>query len=93
MTRRIGAAVVAVSLTFGGSAAITFALASPSPAAAQQPRAEKAADFSARRRTRHHDRYAYRAYYPTYYERPYYYAPLPYVPFNFGYGVGPWAWW
>jgi hypothetical protein len=34
MTRRIGAAVLAVSLTFGGSAATSFAIASPSPAAA-----------------------------------------------------------
>jgi hypothetical protein len=95
MTKRVGAAILALSLMFGGSAAITAAAAAPLQATLQMPQASKATDLSAQRRARHHPRYAYRRnyqpYYPYYYERPYYYAPAPFVPFNFGYGIGPWG--
>ena len=93
MTKWIGATVLAVTLMFGGSAAISPALAASSSAGLREPQAPKAADFSARRRIRHHHRYAYRPYhrpyYPTYYDRPYYYAPAPFFPF-LGLGYGPW---
>jgi hypothetical protein len=88
MTKCIGAAVLAVTLMFGGSAAIGPAPAAPLPATVQKSlqerQASKAAEFSARRRIRHHHRYAdrpyYRPYYPAYYDRPYYYAPAPFFP-------------
>jgi hypothetical protein len=97
MTKCIGAAVLAVTLMFGGSAATGPALAAPLPAAVQKSlqerQASKAAELSARRRIRHHHRYAdrpyYRPYYPAYYDRPYYYAPAPFFPF-LGLGYGPW---
>ncbi len=93
MIGRIGAVMLVAGLMFGGSAAMSSAIASALQATARQPHAVKAADFSTRRHARHHYRYAYRDFYLTYYERPYYYAPAPYVPFNYGYFVGPWAWW
>jgi hypothetical protein len=97
MTKCIGAAVLAVTLMFGGSAATGPALAAPLPAAVQESlqerQASKAAELSAWRRIRHHHRYAdrpyYRPYYPAYYDRPYYYAPAPFFPF-LGLGYGPW---
>jgi hypothetical protein len=93
MTKWIGAAVLAVTLMFGGSAATGPALAAPLPAELRAPHASKAADVTARRRIRHHHRYAerpyYRPYYPAYYDRPYYYAPAPFFPF-LGLGYGPW---
>ncbi|HEV3501672.1 MAG TPA: hypothetical protein VGZ92_15255 [Bradyrhizobium sp.] len=90
MTRWIGAAILALSLMFDGSAAIGPAAAAPSQATARQPQALKATDLGARRRYRHHARYAYRPYYrPSYYDRPYYYAPAPFFPL-FGLGYGPW---
>ena len=97
MTKCIGAAVLAVTLMFGGSAAIGPAPAAPLPGAVQKSlqerQASKAAELSARRRIRHHHRYAdrpyYRPYYPAYYDRPYYYAPAPFFPF-LGLGYGPW---
>jgi hypothetical protein len=93
MTKWIGATVLAVTLMFGGSAAISPALAASSPAGLREPQASKAADVSARRSIRHHHRYAYRPYhrryYPTYYDRPNYYAPAPFFPF-LGLGYGPW---
>jgi hypothetical protein len=91
MTKWIGAAIVALSLMFNGAAAIgPAAAATPSQAVAQAPQAWNATDLSARRRYRHHNRYAYRPYYrPYYYDRPYYYAPAPFFPF-LGLGYGPW---
>ncbi len=89
MTKWIGAAVVAVTLMFCGSAAIGPALAAPLPAGLGAPQASKAADVTARRRIRHHQRYAYRPYYPAYYDRPYYYTPAPFFPL-LGLGYGPW---
>jgi hypothetical protein len=91
MAKWIGAAILAVSLMFGG--AISPARAAPSPVtlqnSLQKPRTD---EFSARRRPRHHHRYAYRhdrPYDPTYYDRPYYYTPAPFFPL-FGLGYGPW---
>jgi hypothetical protein len=91
MTRWIGAAVLAFTLMFSGSAAIHSAAAASRQAAVQKQEASQATDLSARRRIR---RYAYRPHYrPTYDDRPEYYRPYPYVvpaPFPFGLGFGPW---
>jgi hypothetical protein len=96
MTKWIGAAILALTLLPGGSAAINPAAAEVSQAAVQKSQASQATDFSARRRYRHYYRYGYRPYYrPHYYDRPYYYRPYPYYapapfPFGFGFGFGPW---
>lgn len=94
MTKWIGATMLAVTLVFGSSAAISRAVM-PSQVTVQKPHASQTTDLSARRRVRHYYRYAYRGrgrpIYPTYYDRPYYYAPAPFIPFNFGYGL--WPWW
>jgi hypothetical protein len=88
----IAAIILALALTFAGSAAINPAIAASSPAALQKPQAQKATDLGARRLFR--SRYAYQPYYPPiYYDRPYYYAPGPFVPFNFGYPLLPPPWW
>jgi hypothetical protein len=96
MTKWIGAAALAITLMLNGSGTIDSAAAAPRQAAVQNHR-WKATDFSARHRTRHHARYGYRAYdrpyYPAYIDRPYYYAPAPFVPFNFGYPLLPGPWW
>ena len=94
MRRWTGAAVLALTLMFGGSAAINPAVAAPLPTVVQKSQAGKATDFSARRYHRHYYRYGYR---PYYYARPYYYRPYPYFvpapyPFGFGFGFGPWGW-
>jgi hypothetical protein len=93
MTRWIGAALLAATLMFGGSAAIGTAAAAPLQAAVQQPGASDATDLSARRRV-HCRHYANRSYdRPYYYDRPTYYRPYPYavpVPFFLGFGFGPW---
>jgi hypothetical protein len=95
MTKWIGAAILALGIILGSSAAIGVAVAAPSQVGAQKPQVTKATDLSARRRARHPlyvDRPLYQPY-PRYYERPYYYAPAPYVPFNFGYPLLPPPWW
>ena len=93
MTKWIGAAILALTLMLGGSAAIDPAAAA-SQAAVQKPESSQATDLGARRRYRHHDRYGYRpSYRPYYYDRPSYYRPYPYyapAPFPFGFGFGPW---
>jgi hypothetical protein len=96
MTKWIGAAILAFGVMFGGSGPIDIAAAAPWQAELQKPQTSKATDLSARRRAwRRHplyvDRLLYQPYYPHYYERPYYYAPAPFVPFNFGYGIWPWG--
>jgi hypothetical protein len=92
MIRWIGAAVLALPLFFVGMTN-NAAAAAPTPAALQQQTPD-ASDLSARRRTRYHQRFTdrrrYGPYRPYYYDRPFYYAPAPFVPFNFGYGIGPW---
>ncbi|MEA2921843.1 MAG: hypothetical protein QOF07_1806 [Bradyrhizobium sp.] len=91
MTRWIVEAILAATLVFAGTA--NNAVATPLPAAVQQWTPDTT-DLSASRRARHHHHYASRGYYrpsqPFYYDRPYYYAPAPFVPFNFGYTV---PWW
>ncbi len=89
MRKWIGAAILMLSLLPGGRAAIDPAAAAPLPAAQQQPQAQKATDVGGRRHDRRHDHDVYRPYYPTYYDRPYYYAPAPFFPF-LGLGYGPW---
>jgi hypothetical protein len=94
MMKWIGSAMLAVTLVFGGSAAIGSAAATPLQAAAPKPPASDATDLSARRRIRPYPRYAHRHYVqPHYYDRPDYYRPYPYVlpvPFFLGFGFGPW---
>jgi hypothetical protein len=95
MTKWIGAAMLALTLMLGSSAAMNPAAAAAlSQAAVQKPESSQATDLGARRRYRHHDRYGYRpSYRPYYYDRPSYYRPYPYsapVPFLFGFGFGPW---
>ncbi len=90
MAKWIGAAILAMTLMFG-RAAISPVLAASSPAVMQKSmQSHHAEHFSARRRIRHHHRYAYLPHYdPVYYDRPYYYAPKPFFPL-FGLGYGPW---
>jgi len=103
MKQWIGAAILALALMFGGSAAIEPAAAAP---LVQEPQASQATDFSARRYHRRYYRhvyrpyygYGYRPYYRRYYARPYYYRPYPYyyapypyyapAPFPLGFGIG-----
>jgi hypothetical protein len=93
MAKWIGAAALALTLTIGGSATINSAAAAPLEAAVQKHRMPEAIDLSARHRIPHHHDYAYRRYYrpyyPTYYDRPTYYAPAPFFPL-LGLGYGPW---
>jgi len=88
MAKWIGAAILTLTLMFAGPAAIECAIAA-TPQAAEQ----KSPDLTATRHVRHHRHYAYRRYdqpyYPTYYDRPYDYAPAPFFPF-LGLGYGPW---
>jgi hypothetical protein len=97
MRKWTGAVILALPLIFAGSAAIHAAAAAPPSAAMQTPQAPKATDVSARRRHRHQQLFADRAYpgpyFPSYYDRPTYYAPAPFVPFNFGYPLLPPPWW
>jgi hypothetical protein len=97
MRKSTGAIILALPLIFAGSAAIHPAAAAPSSAAMQTPQALKATDVSARRRHRHQPLFADRLYggpyFPSYYDRPTYYTPAPFVPFNFGYPLLPPPWW
>jgi hypothetical protein len=92
MTRWIGAAILGATLMFVGSTTIDPAAAA-SRVAVQKPQTGPATDLSARRRTRHPQRYADRTYTPPHYDdRPDYYRPYPYVlpvPFFLGFGFGP----
>jgi len=98
----IGAAIVTTALSFGTLSFETLVLGGPmavSSTAGVQTGASPTAglpvatDVTARRRYRHHYRYAYRPYdRPHYYDRPYSYRPYPYnapVPFFLGLGFGP----
>jgi hypothetical protein len=86
----IGSVVIAAGLVLLGPMAIGDAAAADFRAVMG---ASKVTDLSARRRERHHTRYAYQARYRPYYEdRPNYYRPYPYaapVPFFLGFGFGP----
>jgi len=90
MTRRVGAAILALTLMVGGSAAINPAAAVPLQDAAQKPQIRNAADLGTRH-TRHHTRYAHRPVDRPYYnDRPTDYAPLPSFPLFSAFGYGPW---
>jgi len=89
MAKWIGAAILAATLMFGGSAAINSAAAAPLQTAVHEQTGE-ASNLSARRRIPHHHRTIYQPrYQPYYYDRPVYYAPAPFFPF-LGLGYGPW---
>jgi len=89
MAKRIGAAILAATLTFGGSVAGNAASAVPSQTVMQKPQTGPT-DLSARLRIQHHHRAIHRQIYrPYYYDRPVYYAPAPFFPF-LGLGYGPW---
>ena len=89
MTKRMGAAILAAALMFGGSVAIASAAAGPSRTEVEKLRTGEAGDIGARRRIRHHHRYVDRQVYGPYYDRPHDYAPTPFFPF-LGLGYGPW---
>jgi hypothetical protein len=90
MAKRIGAAILAATLTFGGSVAVNSVAAVPSQTVVQKPQTGGRTDLSTRRRIEHHRRAIYRqTYRPYYYDRPVYYAPAPFFPF-LGLGYGPW---
>jgi len=90
MAKRIGAAILAATLTFGGSVAGNAASAVPSQTVMQKPQAGGPTDLSARLRIQHQHRAIHRqTYRPYYYDRPVYYAPAPFFPF-LGLGYGPW---
>jgi hypothetical protein len=93
MTRRIGATLLAIALTFAGSAPLDAAAAAAPQAEVQKPPPRQATDLGARRRNPHPARYAYRpSSQPTYYDRPGDYRPYPYVaplPFFLGFGFAP----
>ncbi len=90
MTKRIGAAILAAAMMFGGSVAIASAAAGPSRTEVQKLQTAEAGDIGARHRIRHHHRYVDRQVYGSYYyDRPHDYAPTPFFPF-LGLGYGPW---
>ena len=93
MIRSLMSRLLAVPLVLAG-AADNDAGAAPSRAAVQKQTSDTS-DLSTPRRARHRHRHASRRYhrpYQSYYlDRPDYYAPAPFVPFNFGYGI--WPWW
>ena len=86
MTKWIRATVFLVAFMLVRSAAIDAASAMPLQAGVETQQAWTAADLSARRRVRHHTRYVQQPHDRSYYDdRPYYYAPAPFVPFSYGY--------
>jgi hypothetical protein len=94
MTRWIAAVIPVATLLFAGTAH-DAAAATPLRASVHRLASDTSDLSASRRRTRHHQRFASRRYYPPYqpyfyFDRPYYYAPAPFVPFNFGYTV---PWW
>jgi hypothetical protein len=93
MTQWTGAAIMALTVTVGGIAPIHSAAATPLQPAMQKPEMRKATELSARRRPKHRAPHATRQDdRPSYYDRPQYYTPAPFVPFNFGYGMGLGRW-
>jgi hypothetical protein len=93
MMKSIRAGMLAVTF-IAGLAAIDRAAATPYRAQAQDSVVRYVSEFSAGHQVRHHARYMVRAYAaPPYYDRPIYYVPAPYVPFNFGYPLLPPPWW
>jgi hypothetical protein len=93
MMKYIRAGLLSLTL-LAGSAVIDFAAASTARGNIQNNVTLRATDFSARSRSRPHTVYVHRAYAaPRYYDRPVYYVPAPFVPFNFGYPLLPPPWW
>jgi hypothetical protein len=91
MMKCIRAGLLAATF-IGGSAAIDLVAASPSRAKVPNEVTRRATDFGGRYRSRPHTRSrVYVA--PRYYDRPIYYVPAPFVPFNFGYPLLPPPWW
>jgi hypothetical protein len=92
MRRSIGGAILAVTLMSTGSPAISFAVAALARPG-MQPQAAQATTLHEQRRIRHHAPDARttpdRPYSRYYDDRPHDYAPAPFVPFNYGYGL----WW
>jgi hypothetical protein len=76
MLRWIGAALLAAGVIFGGSPVILSAMAAEASPAMRS--ADAATIGAGAQRRNHHQRYAYRPYYPYYYGRPYYYSPGPF---------------
>jgi hypothetical protein len=91
MTQSIGAVSFAGLVIFACLSATASAAAAQGMIVMQKPPV-KATGFSARQRyQQHHD--TYRAYYPHYYGRPYYYSPNPsFLPLPPLWGYG-WEWW
>ena len=84
----IGATLVVAALAFSAPAAIAETRTGPH---ARATAISGATDLRARRIFRDHPAYV-RSYSPTYFARPYYYAPYPYgvpVPFFLGFGYLP----
>jgi hypothetical protein len=84
MTKSIGAAVVVLAFIFGDLIPIVSVAAAPLQATVRGP-SSAAAEPGTRRRIRHYRTFAQ----PYYLDRPYYYAPAPFLAFNFGYPIGP----
>ena len=93
MMKYIRAGLLSLTL-LAGSAVIDFAAASTARGNIQNNVTLRSTDFSARSRSRRHTAHVHRAYAaPRYYDRPVYYVPAPFVPFNFGYPLLPPPWW
>jgi hypothetical protein len=76
MLRWIGAGLLAATVIFGGSPAVSSAIAAEA-SSAMRPADAAAIGAGAQRRI-HHQRYTYRPYYPYYLGRPFYYSPGPF---------------
>jgi hypothetical protein len=89
MIRWIGVVLSVIAWMFDGSDAIDRAVAAPLHPVVQMP-VRAPTEISARRRTRSADRPRDQLYYI---DRPRYYAPAPFVPFNYGYVFWPRIFW
>ena len=87
MTRRVGSALLAAVILVGVSVDVGECKAA-SAEISKKPISQRT-DISTRWHYRHN---AHQPYYPSYYGRPTYYAPAPFIPIPplFGYG---WEWW
>ena len=88
MTRRIGVAMVAAALVFGGSVAIASAAGCRCRATLQKPQTGEATDVGARRPSPARRRHVYRPISrPSYYDRPPLTTPAAFFPF-LGFATG-----
>ena len=76
MLRWIGGALLTATVIFGGSPVVSSAIAAE--ASSVRPAVDAAAIGAGAQRRNHHQRYAYRPYYPYYLGRPFYYSPGPF---------------